>query len=289
MAQLVARLVRNEKVGGSNPPSSTTGRHPIRMSVFCMPGRVGVVPVVVVLVAPLVFRAPSGPAAVCAGGRRPAREIATREPSARSGRSRGPPWPCRHPPAPRPGYPAPSTPAAAGVSKPGQAQPPPTGTAAWPSGPSGALHTGGTWCTDGVARRLEDRPGPATAHRDRGLALPPLTGTAVWPFGPSGTLHTGGTWCAVVSTGSASTLYAVQSSPCSGCWWPKRYKVRPARTKLAKTGHFERAGRVLYRTCNEEGCAGRFLYRKRGRMARAGRILLRPPAPSSGPEPLRRH
>ena len=25
MAQLVARLVRNEKVGGSNPPSSTTG------------------------------------------------------------------------------------------------------------------------------------------------------------------------------------------------------------------------------------------------------------------------
>ena len=122
-----------------------------------------------------------------------------------------------------------------------------------------------------------------------GQAQPPLTGTAVWPFGPSGTLHTGGTWCAVVSTGSASTLYAVQSSPCSGCWWPKRYKVRPARTKLAKTGHFERAGRVLYRTCNEEGCAGRFLYRKRGRMARAGRILLRPPAPSSGPEPLRRH
>ena len=78
MAQLVARLVRNEKVGGSNPPSSTTGRHPIRMSVFCMPGRVGVVPVVVLLVAPLVFRALRcdalwGPAAVCAGGRRPAR------------------------------------------------------------------------------------------------------------------------------------------------------------------------------------------------------------------------
>ena len=64
MAQLVARLVRNEKVGGSNPPSSTTGRHPIRMSVFCMPGRVGVVPVVVLLVAPLVFRAPDGPARI---------------------------------------------------------------------------------------------------------------------------------------------------------------------------------------------------------------------------------
>ena len=60
MAQLVARLVRNEKVGGSNPPSSTTGRHPIRMSVFCMPGRGDAVSVVAV---PLVFRAPDGPAA----------------------------------------------------------------------------------------------------------------------------------------------------------------------------------------------------------------------------------
>ena len=60
MAQLVARLVRNEKVGGSNPPSSTTGRHPIRMSVFCMPGRGDAVPVVAV---PLVFRVPDGPAA----------------------------------------------------------------------------------------------------------------------------------------------------------------------------------------------------------------------------------
>ena len=59
-----------------------------------------------------------GLAAVCAGGRRPAREIATREPSARSGRSRGPPWPCRHPPAPQPGPPvppAPSTPVGRGV------------------------------------------------------------------------------------------------------------------------------------------------------------------------------
>ena len=44
-----------------------------------------------------------GRATLCARGRRPAREIATREPAARSGRSRGPPWPCRHPPAPLPG------------------------------------------------------------------------------------------------------------------------------------------------------------------------------------------
>ena len=88
------------------------------------------------LVAPLVFRAPEGPAAVCAGGRRPAREIATREPGARSGRSRGPPWPCHRPPAPRPG------PAFCGSPV--------------PSGPSGALHTSEAWSLMvGLARRLE--------------------------------------------------------------------------------------------------------------------------------------
>ena len=67
-------------------------------------------------------------AAVCAGGRRPAREIATREPAARSGRSRGPPWPCHRPPAPRPG--------------------PASGDSPVPPGPSGALHTCGAWCAD---------------------------------------------------------------------------------------------------------------------------------------------
>ena len=40
---------------------------------------------------------------VGARGRRPAREIATREPAARSGRSRSPARPCRRPWAPRPG------------------------------------------------------------------------------------------------------------------------------------------------------------------------------------------
>ena len=87
------------------------------------------------LAASLVFWAPSGPAA---------REIATREPAARSGRSRGPPWPCRHPPA-----------------------------------PSGALHTGGAWSLMcGSARRLVVRPGLATARWHRSQALPPPAGTA---------------------------------------------------------------------------------------------------------------
>ena len=138
MAQLVARLVRNEKVGGSNPPSSTTGRHPIRMSVFCMPGRVGVVPVVVLLVAPLVFRALRcdalwGPAAVCAGGRRPAREIATRELRSEWSISRPalalpPPTGTAAGPRHRPRAPQPDPTAHGHRSR---APPPPTGTAAW--------------------------------------------------------------------------------------------------------------------------------------------------------------
>ena len=101
MAQLVARLVRNEKVGGSNPPSSTTGRHPIRMSVFCVPGRVGVV---------LCCRwcsgrrtcCPLGRAAGCARGRRPARSPSA--PRASLGASSRSPARRRHRPrAPQPG------------------------------------------------------------------------------------------------------------------------------------------------------------------------------------------
>ena len=112
-------------------------------------------------VAPRVFRAPSGPAA---------REIATREPAARSGRSRSPPvpsgpsgalhtsgarllmllgasprsppWPHRRPPAPRPCPrvpPAPSTPVA-------------------------------PCCCVWLSASFEARPGPAAAHQHRGHA-----------------------------------------------------------------------------------------------------------------------
>ena len=145
MAQLVARLVRNEKVGGSNPPSSTTGRHPIRMSVFCMPGR---------FVAPLVFRAPEGPAVgpgcfVCPWAAARPRDIRAASFARRV------------------------------VSKPGQAPPPPTGTAARPSGPSDALHTGGA-CS---VRRLNVWPGPAAAHGRRSLA-PPVPPAPSTPVGP---------------------------------------------------------------------------------------------------------
>ena len=69
------------------------------------------------------------------------------------------------------------------VSKPCQAPPPPTGTAARPSEPSGALHTSGAFTAD-VARRVGSKPCQAP--------LPP-SGTVA---GPSGALHTCGAWCA---------------------------------------------------------------------------------------------
>ena len=103
------------------------------------------------LVAPRVFRAPEGPAAVCAGGRRPARVMvllvaprvfrAPEVPAAREARAslRSAPRlearPC--PPVP----PAPYTPVGPGV------------------------------LIGGSARRLEARPGPAAAHRHRGRSL----------------------------------------------------------------------------------------------------------------------
>ena len=76
-------------------------------------------------VAPLVFRVPSGPAA---------RAIATREPAARSGRSRSPPVPSGPSGALHTGDDW-----RAGVWLSASSRSPPV-----PSGPSGALHTGGT-------------------------------------------------------------------------------------------------------------------------------------------------
>ena len=118
----------------------------------------------VLLVVPLVFRVPSGPAA---------REIATREPTARSGRSRSPPW---------------------------------------PSGPSGTLHTGGACvAVCGWARRLEARPGPTAWVPPPGYPAS-LPSGARWqmrigasarsppvPSVPSGALRTGGACVAVTS------------------------------------------------------------------------------------------
>ena len=101
-------------------------------------------------VAPLVFRASEGPAAgpgclVC-------------------------PWAAARPRAVRA-----ASFARRVASKPGQAPPPPTGTAARP-----CRHPPAPRPCPPVppAPRLEARPGPATAHGHRSLALPPPTGAA---------------------------------------------------------------------------------------------------------------
>ena len=74
--------------------------------------------------------ASSRPWLLCApvGGGPPARS--PHASFARSGRSRGPPWPCRHPPTPQPPHPARLAPPSSRAASYPPALPPPTGTAA---------------------------------------------------------------------------------------------------------------------------------------------------------------
>ena len=110
-----------------------------------------------------------GLAAVCAGGRRPAREIATREPD-------GSEW---------------------SISRPALALPPPTSTAARSSGPSGAFHAGGV-C--GVVRGGASARSPAALLS---LAVThvkpstPLLACALSPVKPTTPLQARDTdfWC----------------------------------------------------------------------------------------------
>ena len=104
-----------------------------------------------------------GPGCSCARGRRPARSPSAPRAFGSARRLEA-----------RPG------PAAADQHR-ALALPPPTGTAARFSGPSGALHTSGPVVLRMI--RLVSR---------RALALPPPTGTAARFSGPSGALHTSG-------------------------------------------------------------------------------------------------
>ena len=102
----------------------------------------------------------------------------------------------------------------------GLAMPPPTGTAARFSGPSGTLHTSGACCAADDSPRLEARPGPAAADQHCGLALPPPTGTAAWPSGPSGALHTSGACCAEDDSPRPRPALALPP-PTSTAAWPR--------------------------------------------------------------------
>ena len=158
---------RLESVLGASPRGfeSPILRHrtpePVEVPGFLLP-----LASLVLLVVPLVFRAPSGPATVCAAGRRPAREPSASRASLGAS-SRSPARPRRHPPAPRQVPPAPSTPAALvllGLARPGPA------AAHRHRGrslqTSGALRTGGACvavCTgrqSGAHCAAEPRPRP---------------------------------------------------------------------------------------------------------------------------------
>ena len=135
--------------------------------------------------APLVFRVPSGPAA---------REIATREPTARSRRSRSPPW---------------------------------------PSGPSGTLHTGGACvAVCGWVRRLEARPGLAAAHGHRSPRVPQPgpAGLAVLsmlvvqtPFGGGEIAVRGGVMPKVQTTSAKNAENGLLWAKWSA-FWARRYR-----------------------------------------------------------------
>ena len=121
------------------------------------------------------------------------------------------------------------------VSKPGQALPPPTGPAAWPSVPSGTLHTGGA-CVAVTSPARPYRMGTAAwvsglstqwcpvADADwcvvskLGQAPSPPMGTAAWP---SGTLRTGGA-CVAVTSPARPCRRPRAPQPTDSIAWPSK-------------------------------------------------------------------
>ena len=220
------------------------------------------------LVVPLVFRAPEGPAAVCAGGRRPAREPSA--PRASLGASpRSPARPRHRPPAPRPArYPfVPARSPHASFARSGRSRSPPV-----PSGPSGALHTSGAWCVDGRGASScgPASPPPTGASGDSRETVITFAGACSVSSETDGTIarqkhpflmlclrakasrvswwhHEAPALVPAVSHNGRASSFGAKSSPCSAWCGRKREKVRPAYEKWPKNGVIWRAGRVFSR------------------------------------------
>ena len=162
------------------------------------------------------------------------------------------------------------------------------GSVARPFGHSGALHTGGAvslMC--GSVRRLGARPGPAALQSCFvNFACNSLFAISKFEFM---SLELQRFWALLKVhsielhakfgeghvVGVRWGVGARNCSPCSSCWWRKRYKVLPACEKWAEIGVLGLAGRVLYRVGLPRPLAGRVLYRVGRRARRAGRVLYR--------------
>ena len=174
-----------------------------------------------------------GRAAWCARGRRPAREIATREPAARSGRSRSPARPRRRPRAPQPG------PAAA------------HGPAVRPCRPGGRLSETGVafahvWLCGvetGIAFACEKW---VFLVRFLGAVVMPVSAVRCWG-------------CAVVLLVSMSPwcrVWCAKMFARRRCVIAKVRKSSPSALNLAQLQRFCACWRVFSRGCRWRGCAG---------------------------------
>ena len=169
---------------GSNPSATATAARPHRgrAVLLCLGD------VLCCCVAPRVFRAPEAPTMgpgcfVC--------PWAAARPRDRHTRACGSEW---------------------SISRPALALPPPTGTAAWPSGPTCALHTSGAWSLMllGASPRCPVRPRHCPRVSQPGPPLPPapFTPAAVGGFA----LHEAFWGCAV----GVSDPHVVQFPPIGG-------------------------------------------------------------------------
>ena len=175
------------------------------------------------------------------------------------------------------------------ISKPGQAPPPPTGTAARPCRrprapqpgppvpPVPLTPVGLVTLMGGSARRLVVRPSPTAAHGPAVRLCRPggrlsETGVAfahVWLCGvETGIAFACEKWVFLVRCWGCAVVLLVSMSPWCRVWCAKMFarrrcviaKVRkssPSALKLAKFSVFALAGRVFSRRCRWRGCAGR--------------------------------
>ena len=160
------------------------------------------------------------------------------------------------------------------ASKPGQAPPPPTGTAVRPLCQPAISHAiplsvfqmlkSNRWYSAVFERASIRVVGELHAKFVWGWVMPPPTGTAARPSGPPlpGALHTCGARSLMGSALEGLRLRARKSSPCSVWCGCEREKVRPVCSNWPKFSVFALAGRVFSRKSRWRGGVGRTFSRR---------------------------